>query len=251
MAPRLRFERLALETPTLPPATHTNCWRLDSVVIDPASPWPEEQERLWAWLADAPPTKILLTHHHADHIGGVEALRARCGASVWAHREARLPFPVDGRLDEGDRVETGAGVLRCLSTPGHADGHLCYQLEVTSETVTSETVIGDMMAGVGTILIAPPEGHLATYMASLERLERLGGRFLPAHGEAMEDGAAVARMYLAHRRARTAQVQAALGQGMTTPDQIAAWIYAGIPGVNLAIAALQISAHLNYIEESS
>ncbi len=249
MARRLRFEGLALETPTLPPATHTNCWRLGSVVIDPASPWPAEQERLWAWLADAPPTKILLTHHHADHTGGVEALRARCGASVWAHREARLPFEVDGRLEEGDAVETGAGVLRCLSTPGHADGHLCYRLETADST--AETVIGDMMAGIGTILLAPPEGHLATYMASLERLERLGGRFLPAHGAAMEDGAAVARMYLAHRRARTEQVRAALAQGMSAPEQIAAWIYAGVPGVNLDIAALQISAHLHYIGETS
>jgi glyoxylase-like metal-dependent hydrolase (beta-lactamase superfamily II) len=235
---------LPLQTPTLPPATHTNCYRVGDTVVDPASPDPAEQQRLWEWLQDSPPRRILLTHHHGDHIGGVQDLVRRCGALVGAHPDADLPFPVDFQLLEGDRIDTGEGTLLCLHTPGHADGHLCYALEGTDELI-----IGDMMASVGTIVLVPPEGKLSVYLASLHRLQQRGGRFYPAHGAPIEDGAALASAYISHRHFRTEQIRAALRAGADQPLSIAQRVYAGLPGVNLQLAALQLQTHLSYLLE--
>lgn len=235
---------LALRTPTLPPATHTNCYRIGDVVIDPASPEPEEQQRLWEWLEQSPPRRILLTHHHRDHIGGVEDLRRRCGARVAAHPDSCLPFAVDDPLEEGDRVDTGSGVLLCHHTPGHADGHLCFELEGSGDWL-----VGDLVASVGTIVLSPPEGKLGLYLQSLERMAALGGRFFPAHGAPVEDGPALARAYIQHRHLRTQQILQAMQAGRVGAREIAEWVYAGIPGVNLQLAASQVEAHLQWLQE--
>jgi ribonuclease/clavin/mitogillin len=241
-----RIAVLPLRTPTIPPATTTNCYRLGDSVIDPGSPWPDEQARLLAWLgaSGAATTRVLLTHHHHDHVGGVEALVRATGAEVWAHHDARVHFRVDRRLGDGDRVDTGAGVLRCLHTPGHADGHLAFTLEGAAETV-----VGDLLAGEGTIVVAPPEGHLATYLASLGRLLEVGGALLPAHGPALIDGPAAVQRYIAHRHARTAQIEAAVRAGGDTAARIADAVYAGIPGVDMGLAAAQVRAHLRWLAE--
>lgn len=233
---------LAVRTPTVPPATHTNCYRFGRTVIDPASPYPDEQKRLATWAGDI--DTILLTHHHHDHIGGVADLVERTGAKVYAHTDAQVSFPVDVRLEDGDVVDTGVGTLRCLYTPGHADGHLCFLHQETGDIVA-----GDMVAGFGTIVLIEPEGHLATYLSSLERLLPLAGRLLPAHGPALPDGPAVLAQYIAHRHARTAQIAAALVGGPRDPEGIAAIVYAGVPGVHLGLAAVQVRTHLTWLIE--
>ena len=234
------FAVLPVRTPTLPPATHTNVYRLGDTVVDPASPEPEEQERVRAWAG--PVRRILLTHHHADHIGGVDALAASSGAEVWAHADCRVSFAVHRRLQDGDTVDTGAGVLVALHTPGHADGHLAYQLAGTGEVIA-----GDLVAGVGTIVLVPPEGDLALYLASLARVRALAERLWPAHGS--PQAASLADDYIAHRHQRTAQFLAVLRGGeAVTAEQISEIVYAGIPGVSLALAALQVRTHLKWLQ---
>ncbi len=238
------IEVFPVRTPTIPPATHTNCHLIGGVVIDPASPDADEQERLFRWL-DGRCTRILLTHHHADHIGGVADLAARTGAPVLAHRDARLPFPVQQRLDDDDVIEAEGARLRCLHTPGHADGHLCFELEGRGEVI-----VGDMLAGIGTIVLAGSEGDLGTYLQSLERLEALGGVFYPAHGPALADGAAIAAAYRVHRLRRNEQLREALAErAASTLFDLVETVYAGIPGVDPMMAAAQLYTHLRWMSE--
>ena len=239
------LQRIPVRTPTLPPATTTNAYRCGRVVVDPGSPWADEQARL-AGLLGGGVEVILVTHHHHDHVGGVADLVARTGAQVWAHADARLDVHVDRRLADDEVIDTGAGRWRCFHTPGHADGHLVFVDEATGDVVA-----GDLVAGEGTIVVAPPEGHLRTYLASLERMISRTGVLHPAHGPALTDGAGALRGYLAHRARRTEQVRAALdriGSGASARG-IAELVYDGIPGVDLALASAQVSAHLVWLEE--
>ncbi len=250
---------LPVRTPTLPPATHTNVYRVGRVVIDPASPWEDEQARTLAWVlaSPTPVDTILLTHHHADHVGGVIALRdaliahaqERGGAPirVLAHADSCLTFALDGTLADGDVVPTGEPgdheTLTAYYTPGHADGHLVYAAP------NGDVIAGDLVAGVGTILIAGAEGHLRTYLNSLRRMLPIAKRLYPAHGPDLP-GEATLRQYLAHRQLRTDQVRAVLTPALRAdPRALAERVYAGLPGVDPSIAALQVASILQWIHE--
>ena len=229
-----------VRTPTLPPATHTNCTVLDGrTVVDPASPWPEEQERLALELADEPLERIFLTHHHHDHVAGAVDLAARRGLPIVAHplTAARVPFAVDETLDEGDTLHGWTA----LHTPGHAAGHLCLLRE-------GELICGDMVAGIGTILIEPGEGDLQTYLDSLARLASLGPmRLWPAHGPEIPDGPAKLQEYIDHRKHRTQQVREALPG---TPLELVERVYGDtVPRVVWPLAALQLLCHLQWLQD--
>lgn len=234
-------------TPTLPPATHTNAWLLGErrvTVIDPASPWADEQQRLWEALSGVTVEAILLTHHHQDHVGGVEDLRRRCGAPVIAHplTAARVPFSVDETIDEGASYQTDAGTWEVLHTPGHASGHLCLHRD-------GVIVAGDMVAGEGTIVLDPPEGDLSLYLHHLHRLLRLEPTLLlPAHGPALTEAVGTLEMYIAHRQMRTAQVRAALAsREPAAPSDLVADVYVDLHPLMRSVAARQILCHLQHL----
>src|SRR3954466_4009816 len=226
VAPGIRV--LALRTPTLPPAAHTNIYLVGPdagpvAVIDPGSPYPDQQAILDRVLASAPPSAVLLTHHHGDHVGGAAALAERWSVPIAAHpataRRLAGRVEVSHRLEDGD---TAYGVT-AIFTPGHAEGHLCY-------AVGDATIAGDMGAGVGTILIEPSEGDMAVYLASLERLlARPPMMLLPAHGPEIPDSHGKLREYLAHRRLREQKTLAALGDAPRTLDELVAAVYSDTP----------------------
>jgi ribonuclease/clavin/mitogillin len=243
-----------VRSPTLPPATHTNVWILGEhhvTVVDPASPYEDEQARLDEILEQVMVERILLTHHHNDHIGGALALKRTTGARIAAHplTQERLNFTVDELLDENDVVDTDAGFWRVLHTPGHASGHICL-----FNGGLSTLVAGDMVAGVGTILLDPPDGDLHLYLENLERLAALNpSRLLPAHGPVLEEGTKVLEHYIAHRHMRTEQIQSALaahpGQNIT---ELTARIYRDlVPDAFLSVAARQVLCHLNWLEKEN
>jgi glyoxylase-like metal-dependent hydrolase (beta-lactamase superfamily II) len=250
-------------TPTLPPATHTNIWVLgqeEVVVVDPACPWEPGQQAIADFLADRTVVGILLTHHHDDHTGGVADLAARTGAPIWAHpwTAAHVDVDVDRSLDEGDVLPIDGRNWQVFHTPGHAPGHL-----VLWDPESRTLVAGDMVAGEGTILLAPPEGDLGAYLHHLGRLRDLGPAcLLPAHGPEIHassapidapdnaDATSWLQHYIDHRHMRTAQVLDGLKAhgGWATPLDLVAGIYGGlIPEAVYPLAAMQVSCHLDWL----
>jgi glyoxylase-like metal-dependent hydrolase (beta-lactamase superfamily II) len=248
VAPGIRV--LALRTPTLPPATHTNVYLVGpecgpQLAVDPGSPYPEQQALLDAALAEdaragRPLAMVLLTHHHGDHVGGAAALAARWRVPIAGHaataRRLAGRVRVDRELADGEVVD---GVT-CVHTPGHAEGHLCFELGAA-------IIAGDMVAGVGTILIDPSEGDMADYLASLARLlTRPPAMLLPAHGRMIADGHAKLREYVAHRTMREDRVIAALAaRGPASVDELVPEVYADTPRPLWRLAARSLRAHLD------
>ncbi|HET9623289.1 MAG TPA: MBL fold metallo-hydrolase [Kofleriaceae bacterium] len=241
VAPGIRV--LALRTPTLPPAAHTNVYLVGPesgpvAVVDPGSPDPEQQAILDRVLEMSPPSAVLLTHHHGDHVGGAQALADRWSVPIVAHEATARRLA--GRVTVTDVIVDGddAYGARAIATPGHADGHLCF-------AVGDATIAGDMVAGVGTILIDPSEGDMAVYLASLERLlARPPMTLLPAHGPAIPDGHAKLREYLAHRRQREARVVAALRAEPRTLRELVSEAYCDTPPMLWGLAERSMLAHL-------
>jgi endoribonuclease LACTB2 len=253
-----------LATRTLPPAVTTNAYLLgfgDAVLVDPGAADPGEIERLAAALAAAHErlgrrvTAIWLTHHHPDHVAGVPALRQRLGVPVLAHPATaeRLAAHgalggMDGTLGDGQQVTlAGQGrpeapdlLVQVVHTPGHARGHLCF-LELGQRSLLA----GDMVAGLGTIVVDPPEGDMDDYLASLAKLVALAPRTLfPSHGPAVKNAVPKLREYIEHRLWREARVLAAWREGRRDPEAMLPTVYDDVPRAAWPLAARQVLAHL-------
>jgi glyoxylase-like metal-dependent hydrolase (beta-lactamase superfamily II) len=191
---------------------------------------------------------ILATHHHADHVGGLDVLARELDLPVWAHAEteARLPgVKVARHLVEGETVVLAGPrdeAWRVLHTPGHAPGHVCL-----FEERSGALIVGDMVASVGTILVAPGDGDMAVYIAQLKRLAALGAKVaLPAHGDPIDDPTALFERYVAHRLMREGKVLAAIaaaGERGATALELVTRAYDDTPAHVYPIAALSLEAH--------
>jgi glyoxylase-like metal-dependent hydrolase (beta-lactamase superfamily II) len=252
VAPGIRV--CPVRTPTLPPATHTNVWIVGETsltVFDAASPWPDEQERLYEWIRalDRPVEQLVLTHHHHDHIGGVADLSDRLGGvPVFAHPITDARVPLDTVPWHPDEVrDCGGNRITAHFTPGHAPGHLAFH-----DAASGMLIAGDMVAGIGTIAIEPADGgHLGTYLDSLDALRALGpSALLPAHGPVLHEADSVLAFYIAHRHGRTDQIRRALDTlGNARPIDLAPHVYTELDPRFHPLAAVQISAHLIWLGE--
>jgi glyoxylase-like metal-dependent hydrolase (beta-lactamase superfamily II)/8-oxo-dGTP pyrophosphatase MutT (NUDIX family) len=259
------FINFPVRSPTVPPATHTNCYIVggrELVILDPASPYEDEQAALTQCvdeLIDEGRTirEIILTHLHPDHVGGVNALVQHLGnkVPVAAHRltsEALKNEIEVTRLIEDEELITLEGMdyiptinLKALHTPGHARGHLCFYEETTGALIT-----GDNIVGLGSVLINPPEGNMKDYLASLERIRSLPHLTIlfGAHGPAMGNPRAKIDEYILHRLERESKILNAIREGARDIKEIVERVYTDVHPKALPMAERATLAHLEKLE---
>lgn len=227
--------------------------RGEVAVIDPGPDDAAHIAALLRALAGERVAVILVTHTHRDHSPAARALAATTGAPVVGC--APLAFGEGGvRVEAGfdpdyapDRVladvEAVAGpgwTLRALATPGHTSNHLSFAWEEVGALFT-----GDHVMGWSTTVVAPPDGSMGAYMASLEGLLARNDRvYYPTHGPAVADPRRLVRGHLVHRRQRERQILALLSEGGATIPAMVAAMYAGVDRRLWPAAGLSVRAHL-------
>ncbi len=250
--------RLALKTYTLPPATTTNHYLIGdqhAALVDPATPEKKAQDQLlehvrrWSRKV-APVQALILTHHHNDHIGAANRLSRTLNLPVWAHRAtAELlvgRVEVHRYLVDGDVVaQDERGPWVAWHTPGHAPGHLAIC------GPHREVLVGDLLAGQGSILIDPDEGHMGQYLHSLKRILDSDPLWIgPAHGRVIDEPKSAIEAYINHRLARQQRVLDSLPSDVPAVEsELVQQVYDDTPQLLWPLARRSLRAHLLWLAE--
>ena len=267
------------------PFTHhgTNTYLVGHRALAVIDPGPHDETHTQAILAAAagrPISHILLTHAHRDHVDGLARLQRLTGAASYGLGRANFTRPggldasanpsgsdyadwdfvPDVPLGNGATIKLADAAFEAIHTPGHAPDHLCFahrdpappgdaaQASKNALAGTSVLFSGDHVMGWSTTVIAPPEGHMGDYLASLELLlARPELHYLPGHGGPIDDGRRTTRAYLLHRQMRETAVLAAIRGGARTIPAIAAIVYPGIAPPLLNAARLSVQAHVEHL----
>lgn len=258
------IRRLRADNPSPLTGTGTNTWLVGASALAVIDPGPDDPLHLQAIQAALAPgqhvSHILVTHAHRDHSALAPRLASATGAPILAFGTAtdgrsalmtRLAatlttqgegldtaFIPDRRLVDGESVVGPDWDLTALHTPGHLGGHLCLALG-------DQLFSGDHVMGWATSIVSPPDGDMGAYMASLDRLAaRTWRRFLPGHGEPVENPAERLQQLIAHRRQREQQILQALAEGLSRIPALTARIYHDVPRHLLPAAERNVFAHL-------
>jgi len=203
-------------------------------------------------------THIFVTHTHRDHSPAVPAIKAVTGATVYAegpHRAARplhigehnpldasadRDFRPDVALKDGEIVTGDGWSIEAVTTPGHTANHMSFALKDRNVLFA-----GDHIMAWATSIVAPPDGAMSDYMASLAKLaQRKEGIYFPGHGPAITDASRFVNYYILHRKAREASILHRLSKGATDIPTIVRAIYIGIDPRLTGAAGLSVLAHL-------
>jgi glyoxylase-like metal-dependent hydrolase (beta-lactamase superfamily II) len=229
--------------------------RGEVAVIDPGPDSASHVEALIAATAGERITAILCTHNHRDHSPAARALQAATGAPIMgcaqlaprdeggAADEAFDPdYLPDGVLQDSETVSGEGWALTAIATPGHTSNHLCFAL---GDTLFS----GDHVMGWSTSIVSPPDGDMGAYVASLQKLMSRGEtRYLPAHGDPVDNPHRLVRGMILHRRQREAQILADLETVPRGVTELVVSMYRAVDPRLHPAAARSVLAHLLDLE---
>ena len=244
-------EVVPVKTATLPPADHTNAYLVgdpegEFVLVDPACRMREGMEQL-AEAVDrhhGDLIAILFTHSHGDHIGDMDLLREAFDVPVWGSEYTSKTVHCDRILADGEILQLGNQEWTVLITPGHHPGHICLLSK-------AGLVAGDMVAGIGTILIPPGTGDMDLYIEQLQRLRDMEPHLMfPSHGPVISLPEKTLTYYIKHRKERHQRVLDAVDSGLTPVSEISVQAYANTPDAHPGLAKDQTLAHLLSHERS-
>ena len=203
-------------------------------------------------------THIFVTHTHRDHSPAAAKIKAATGAPILAqgpHRLARplhtgemrrldasadLDFRPDIALADGEIVSGRGWTLEAVATPGHTANHMAFAFKEPNLLFA-----GDHVMAWSTTVVAPPDGAMTDYMASLHKLARRGEPlYLPGHGASVRDAPRYVQHLIRHRQAREASILHRLGKGAADIPTIVRAVYIGLDPRLVGAAALSVLAHL-------
>ena len=232
-------------------------------VIDPGPALVEHIKALVEALGGETVTHVLVTHTHLDHSPGCALLRrfspaptygygphgsgwpAAGDRTVTVEEGADLEFAPDVEVRDGDVIECDGFSFECVHTPGHTSNHVCYRLREERALFC-----GDHVMGWSTTIVSPPDGHMGTYIASLERLLDGDDRTCwPTHGAPIRDPKPHVESLIAHRRRRVREVESCLRDGIDTIPEMVARLYRDLPGRMHPAAARSVLSTMTLLIE--
>ncbi len=223
-------------------------------VIDPGPLLENHVAAILAATAGETISHIVITHTHNDHSPASVPLKARSGAQIIgcativvaddsgprSDAAFDLGYAPDHVMMDGEVIAGPGWSLEAVSTPGHTSNHMCYALLEEKALFT-----GDHVMGWSTTVIAPPDGDMTDYIASLRKLlNRDDVRYYPTHGKPVEKPKSFVRALIAHRKQRENQIVRILASGPATVPQMVEQMYASTPKILHGAAGRSVLAHL-------
>ena len=224
-------------------------------VIDPGPDLPEHVDALVAAIAGRPVVAILCTHTHRDHSPAARPLAQRTGASIIGCAPLALEtvgpradasfdgdYAPDRVMDDGELMEIDGETVAAVATPGHTSNHLCFSYR-------GALFSGDHVMGWSTTVVVPPDGDMAAYMASLDKLRRRDDRiYYPAHGPAVTNPQQYVRHLVGHRMQREKQILTLVRERQRPIPDIVASAYPALDPRLTVAAGGSVYAHLLDLE---
>ncbi|MGH2442081.1 MAG: MBL fold metallo-hydrolase [Chloroflexota bacterium] len=191
---------------------------------------------------------ILLSHGHPDHAPGSSLLSRELNVPIWGSRQLDTSYfatrPEIRQYESDPRFVVDGDVLRVIPTPGHSGDHVAFFLENARILFAGDTILGQ-----GSSLVAPPEGNMAEYMRTLDRLDALRANLIaPGHGPLIHDAHAKIEEYTRHRSTRESQLLQILGRGPATIACLVTEMYAGVNPELRKLASGSVAAQLEKLE---
>jgi len=244
----------------------TNTYVVGTSTLAIIDPGPEDQAHLEAVLAvvaGRPVSHILVTHTHRDHIDGLAMLAKATGARIAGYGRSKLKIPEvlnsptgqefidlafapEIEMRDGDAISGPGWSLKAIFTPGHAPDHLCFELEGRRILFS-----GDHVMAWNTTVVAPPEGSMADYIASLEKLlsRENDSVYLPGHGGRIDEPRRTVKAYLVHRKVREQAILKAIQDGAQSIRALVPVIYPELVPRLTPAAQLTVLAHVELLAE--